>query len=92
MGKNCPCCERHCDQSSLQCPRGEAHFGMSREDHPEGREENVIILLRKCGHFLHHNAGHDADVSRLENVLTEEEKSVLKTLLKKCLNGWEKDL
>lgn len=52
-------------------------------------EEQLLFLLRKCGHFLHHDAGRDANAAELLGVLTEEEKSSLEAILKKCLEHWK---
>ncbi|MGN1346780.1 MAG: hypothetical protein ACI4V1_08335 [Eubacteriales bacterium] len=70
--------------------RDREHFG--REDGrpgPEGRtEERMLVLLRECGHFLHHNVGPKADVQPLVDALTPEERAELEALLQKCLEAW----
>lgn len=90
MENNCPCCKNHCPQDDLRCPRGREYFGIRNESdrHPENPEEKTIVLLRKCGHFLHHNAGHDSNPARLLQALTEDERTTLESLLEKCLNNW----
>lgn len=94
MENLCPCCEKHCPQNDLHCHRGKDHFGVNddtkihRSDHLKNPEEKSLMLLRKCGHFLHHNAGHDGSTDSLMNVLTAEERKTLEKLLEKCLNNW----
>lgn len=51
--------------------------------------ETTMILLRRCGHFLHHNVGAGADSSKMFEMLTEEEQAQLNAALKKCLAGWQ---
>lgn len=97
MEKNCPCCGRHCPADQLSCPRGRAYFGAvdgsrAPADHApaeEKKEEKLIVLLRRCGHFLHHSAGTE-DTASLLNALTTEERATLEGLLEKCLDHWEK--
>ena len=55
----------------------------------EKKEEKLIVLLRRCGHFLHHSAGTE-DTASLLNALTTEERATLEGLLEKCLAHWEK--
>lgn len=52
--------------------------------------DKVIILLRKCGHYLHHNVGHgeNVDSAKLLETLSDEEKEVLISLLEKL--NWMK--
>ena len=52
-------------------------------------DEKLLVLLRKCGHFLHHSVGRDGDTAPLLRALTPEEKLILETLLEKCLKSWE---
>lgn len=75
----CPCCGRHCPQDDLHCSRGRAYFGL--EEAPA--EDGVLMLLRKCGHLLHHGGVQSTDV------LTAEEKTVLEGLLQKLLDSWQ---
>ena len=98
MNETCPCCDRHCPTDDLHCRRGREHFGIRDESHerhelrgnrPAGPEEKLLVLLRKCGHFLHHSVGRDGDTAPLLRALTPEEKLILETLLKKCLKSWE---
>ena len=42
------------------------------------------MLLRRCGHDLHHSEG-GADLS----ALTREERGELARLLQKCLDSWQ---
>lgn len=54
--------------------------------------DEVVVLMRKCGHFLHHSAaGRGVDNSKLLSVLNEEEKESLKAILNKCLQDWQKN-
>ena len=62
MEKNCPCCDKHCPVEKLCCGHGLRHFGMEKEERPQ---ERMIALLRRCGHFLHHNMGPGADAAPL---------------------------
>lgn len=95
MNKTCPCCEKHCPVNKLSCPRGKAHFGVSDKDFAhhtnlsENPEEKMIVLLRRCGHFLHHNVGRGENVSPLVNALTPDERAQLEALLEKCLDRWQ---
>lgn len=91
MEKNCPCCGKHCPVDHLSCPTGRAHFGIREEERPVNPEEKMILLLRKCGHFLHHSAGNGGDTAALTNALTPEERTTLETLLEKCLASWNKE-
>lgn len=92
MEKNCPHCDKHCPADQLHCPRGREYFGIKEEGHDGHHahsDENMIMLLRKCGHFLHHSVGRDQDITPMLNALTPEERSILEILLKKCLNQWQ---
>ncbi len=95
MENICPCCDRHCPKDDLHCRRGEEHFGVESggsrryDGNPGKPEERMIVLLRKCGHFLHHNVGRDGDAAALADALTAEEKATLETLLEKCLAKWQ---
>lgn len=92
MEKNCPCCNRHCPADNLHCPTGRKYFGIedkdSPADHPVDSNKKMILLLRKCGHFLHHNVGQNDDTTPLVNALTSEERITLEYLLEKCLDCW----
>lgn len=95
MDSTCPCCEKHCPQNYLSCHRGLEYFKIKEDGHrhhsdiPVNSEEKIIILLRKCGHFLHHNVGRDENVEPLLNALTSEERKTLEMLLEKCLYNWQ---
>lgn len=89
----CPCCENRCPSDELKCGRGKAHFGQIPEGKGRGHnevgeaktiEDEVIILLHQCGHFLHHASGETNHQALLKD-LSEEEKRDLAVLLKKCL-------
>ncbi|MGN1307469.1 MAG: hypothetical protein ACI4V3_07350 [Faecousia sp.] len=85
---NCPCCENHCPQEYLQCAKGMEYFGTApTEPSPRTTEERVLRLLRKCGHYLHHSAGCDADSATLLSALSEEEKELLAALLSRCVQS-----
>lgn len=86
MEKNCPCCDKHCPVEKLSCGQGRRHFGMEKEERPQ---ERIIALLRRCGHFLHHNMGPGADAAPLTEALSAEERATLEGLLEKCLKHWE---
>lgn len=105
MENTCPCCGRHCPADDLHCDRGREHFGGEGESrgphgahashgphgpHESRPEEKALMLLRKCGHFLHHSGDAAGNPARLFSVLTEEERLQLETLLEKCLNSWQK--
>lgn len=105
--KVCPKCENHCPPDQLKCPGGMKYFGADGSVNGEHQrfggpphnidissmptDEAVIMLLRKCGHYLHHNAGHggNIDAARLLSALSEDEKTELIMLLKKCSQGWQ---
>ena len=54
--------------------------------------KRTMVALRKCGHYLHHNAGPKSglDEETLLAVLSDEEKETLASLLEKCLENWNK--
>lgn len=88
---NCPCCDRHCPADRLSCPKGKAYFEEGEHRKEEmSPEDKAIVLLRKCGHFLHHSAGRGTDASFLMSALTEEERKELEILLEKCLESWSR--
>lgn len=90
--KSCPQCENHCSVDALKCERGAKYFGVQRQERDISSmtiEERILVLLRKCGHHLHHNAGHDTNAAALVDVLTAEEKNSLETILQKCLQHWQ---
>ena len=89
MEKNCPCCDKHCPVEKLSCGEGRRHFGMEDARHAGAPEERMILLLRKCGHFLHHSMGPGADAAPLTEALSAEERATLERLLEKCLKHWE---
>lgn len=105
MENTCPCCGRRCPVDDLHCDRGREHFGTQGESrgahgaheshgshgpHESRSEGKALMLLRKCGHFLHHSGDAVGDPAQLLSVLTEEERTQLETLLEKCLNSWQK--
>lgn len=97
----CPVCENHCPSDNLRCPRGGEHFGVKVKGRPPVNvtpeaisamptEDAVILLLRKCGHYLHHNVGHGEDVNKqLLSSLSEDERKELIKLLQKCTQDWK---
>lgn len=84
MEKNCPCCDKHCPVENLSCGEGRQYFRRENDEHPE---ERMIVLLRKCGHFLHHNMS--AEATKLTKALSADERATLERLLEKCLNHWQ---
>lgn len=91
MEKNCPCCDRHCPVEQLSCPRGRDYFSVGDQrngQRPAREDEKMIVLLRKCGHFLHHSVGMDGDTAPLASALSPEERASLEALLEKCLESW----
>lgn len=95
----CPLCDNHCPADHPRCPRGREHFGIKEEGpahhgpgaEPKTPEEKLLMLLRKCGHHLHHNLGHGEAVDSAEmlKALSAEEKATLISLLEKCLHSWQ---
>ncbi|MGN1116416.1 MAG: hypothetical protein ACI4TH_07605 [Candidatus Ornithomonoglobus sp.] len=92
----CPGCGRHCPVDDLHCPRGRQLLGIEgaaderghRGHHDSGAEQDeTILLMRKCGHYLHHSAGPTASGDLL-SFLSESEKASLTALLKKCIENW----
>ncbi len=89
MENFCPKCDNHCPKDQLKCHRGRVYFGMAREEKNIDDlplDEAVILLLRKCGHYLHHNVGADRGEAAQELLaaLSKPEKETLLSLLKKC--------
>lgn len=54
--------------------------------------DRTMMALRKCGHYLHHNAGPASGLTAetLFAPLTDEEKETLASILEKCLENWNK--
>ena len=85
----CPQCENHCPVDQLRCPRGQAHFGTAaQEPEEQSLDDAVILLMRKCGHYLHHHSA-DASGEALLSALSEAEKNELIALLEKCMQNWQ---
>lgn len=88
MEQNCPCCDNRCPADEPGCATGKERFGIKRAQgeraaaQPEGADAKLIVLLRKCGHFLHHNAPGGAATA---SGLSEQERQTLEALLEKCL-------
>lgn len=95
MNQNCPCCDNHCPKDQLGCSTGRQHFGIEEPKHahaaghPANSDDTLIVLLRKCGHFLHHNIGRDGDTAPLLNALSPDERKTLEALLEKCIKNWQ---
>lgn len=90
--KTCPQCENHCPADALKCGRGMNYFGVQRRErdiNSMSTEERLLVLLRGCGHHLHHNAEHDTNADALVGMLTAEEKASLEAILQKCLQHWQ---
>lgn len=92
----CPCCERHCPADNLHCRRGEIYFGKVTDtdkhadrghghNMPDIKDETVFLML-KCGHYLHH--GLDKKSEDVLSFLSDDEKTELTKLLKKCIEQW----
>lgn len=100
--KTCPECHNHCPSDQLRCPKGMEYFGIEpKKGQPffgnfggdlssMAAEDAVIMLMRKCGHYLHHNVGHREKTNNKEllSTLTEEEIKELAKLLEKCTQNW----
>ncbi len=89
----CPVCGNRCPAERLRCPRGMKYFGVKpveKDISAMSADEAVIHLMRKCGHHLHHNVGHNGadDSGALLSVLSNDEKRTLIELLKKCVDSW----
>lgn len=88
--QNCPGCGNRCPQDDLQCGRGKRYFGSEGEPRQERREhgaeggDEIVNMVRKCGHFLHHSGKTEIAVRSL----TTEERSRLLELLGKCYTEW----
>lgn len=90
MEQNCPGCDKHCPVDQPNCPTGEAYFRGETAVHSP-QTEKMIVLLRKCGHFLHHHVDRTADTAALTAALDPEERAILEALLEKCLARWNAD-
>lgn len=51
-------------------------------------DEKIVVLLRRCGHHLHHNVKSDSAVNDLVSFLSESEKEEFIHLLENCLHHW----
>lgn len=94
MEGNCPKCENHCSADKLKCPEGRKYFGIkSPAKKPEELtvEDQILILLRRCGHYLHHYAGSDVNSAGLLAGLEKNEKAALAVLLQKCQESWRQE-
>lgn len=83
--KTCPQCDNHCPADALQCGKGRRFFGVEEGDHSHGESGSLTGLFHRCEHFVHH-AG--VEEGTLFQVLTEEEKTELQSLLEKLDAGW----
>lgn len=95
----CPFCGNHCPQNSLLCGRGKRYFGAQEHDgdrvhggahgggHGVANGDEIVQLLRKCGHYLHHSGKEDTAVRSL----TDEERKTLCRLLEKCYAEWQQN-
>ncbi|MGN0178732.1 MAG: hypothetical protein ACI4DY_04725 [Monoglobaceae bacterium] len=94
----CPCCGLHCSIDSLHCMRGHKFFAhkadadtLDKKSKGDNTELNIacdeaIGLMLQCGHYLHHGM-KDIDCDIL-SFLSDNEKSELTSLLKKCIEHW----
>ena len=98
----CPCCGHHCRVDALHCQRGMMYFGIEtktgedanhkhhiRDKSDATMEDKVISLMRRCGHYLHHNMRESDSSEQMLSALSDDEKKNLILLLKKCLQNWE---
>lgn len=83
MKEHCPICPNHCPVDALSCGRGRSYFSESSKQ-PATIEEKILLDLRKCGHFLHHQKGMDFDL--LFSELSLDERNHLHELLSKITN------
>lgn len=93
----CPCCGRHCSADDLHCQRGKEYFsagsGGNHKNQPPQHthhmpriNDETVVLLLKCGHYLHHDLPEETE--GILSFLSEEEKNELTRLLNKCLDNW----
>lgn len=95
----CPCCSNHCDRNNLQCGKGESYFNGEntqeyghKPSHHKGKHHghhrreflsgSLAELMSKCGHRLFHGGDET-----MFDVLTEDEKATLKSLLSKIASN-----
>lgn len=67
------------------------HSGHGAAENPNApTHEKILIALRECGHYLHHNfgPGNAPDSEVLMSSLSEEEQTELLRLLQKCKQSW----
>ncbi len=79
--EKCPCCPNHCDKKNLSCGRGMDYFNGENQEEAKTIQEQILMDLRKCGHYLHHNK--EAKKEDILKNLTEEELEQLHTFLEK---------
>lgn len=95
----CPNCKRHCPKSNLQCSRGIEYFRQENEiqtkksQHKNVRnidsiKDETVILMMQCGHILHHRVRESEINQDFLFFLSQDEKSELTRLLKKCIEKW----
>lgn len=53
--------------------------------------QQTLRALRRCGHHLHHNVARDTPAEEILSCLTENEQTVLRELLTRCLDSWTKE-
>lgn len=92
----CQICGRHCLPDDLHCPRGKAYFGQKTEEMQHSKErqgvnskDETVMMMLKCGHFLHHGLRERAESEDILAFLSSDEKTELTAILKKCINEWE---
>lgn len=101
-GRHCPREYLSCGRGMAYFARQEeAQGGAPAPEHPQGgprdardiadmpAEEAALTLLRRCGHYLHHQAGGNADAKQLLAGLSEGEKLQLIVLLTKLTGSWQ---
>lgn len=93
MEINCHYCYRHCSIINLHCPRGKDTF--QQKEAKETRitnssmEEKIIILLRRCTHFLHYYQGNKNLIHLLTSFDVKKQHELI-LLLEKYLHLFDK--
>lgn len=54
-------------------------------------DEKIIVLMRRCGHHLHHIAKNADDAQQMIATLSERERHALYVLLKKVYSTFRQD-
>jgi hypothetical protein len=92
----CNQCDRGCPTNNLQCGKGRRYFDSLKQEidreAKEREQDDVLAIIEKCGHFLHHRQeeDHSQDDGILMQSLSKNEKEILKLLLSKLSSEWDK--